>query len=230
MDLINFSVNFFVALFALLDPIGNVPIFAAATASATSNQRRLVALYICLFCIVFLAFFYFTGLGILQFFGISMAAFRIAGGLLLFLLGLGMTRDDFLTMFAEAEDASHETADTRSYAKRRFESLIVPFAVPLMIGPGAISTVIIQADAAKHFGTNGTLAGLLVIILTGLATLLTFFSSGLIAKALGRVGMVIVVRVLGLILCALAIQFLIMGLNDTFPGVVAKVVAAPYGG
>src|SRR3569832_2512518 len=95
MNLLELGVNLFVSLFALIDPIGNVPIFAAATSGDTPAQRRLVAFYIALFASLFLAFFYFTGLGLLQFFGISLSAFRIAGGVLLFLLGLDVGRAGF---------------------------------------------------------------------------------------------------------------------------------------
>ncbi|HEY1073700.1 MarC family protein, partial [Brevundimonas sp.] len=129
MNAVDLGVNLFVALFALLDPIGNVPIFAAATAGASLRQRITVSAMICGFAAVFLGFFFFTGLGLLQFFGISLAAFRIAGGILLLLLGLDMAREDFLKIFADA-DAVTDAKDVRGYAKRRFKRLIVPFAIP----------------------------------------------------------------------------------------------------
>ena len=94
MSLAAFAVNFFVALFALIDPVGNVPMFATATTGATPAGRRLTASYIALFAFAFLSFFYLTGLSLLQFFGISLPAFRIAGGILLLLLGLDMARGD----------------------------------------------------------------------------------------------------------------------------------------
>ena len=144
MDAVDLGVNLFVALFALVDPIGNIPIFAAATAGASARQRMHVTALLVLFIVGFLTVFFFTGLSLLQFFGISLAAFRIAGGILLLLLGLDMTRGDFLKMFADA-DAVADAADVRGYAKRRFQRLVVPFAMPLLIGPGAISTIIIQA-------------------------------------------------------------------------------------
>ncbi|MBV9510670.1 MAG: MarC family protein, partial [Caulobacteraceae bacterium] len=129
MSLAHLAVNFFVALFALIDPVGNVPVFAAATGSASPAGRRLLALYIALFALAFMAFFFFTGLGILQFFGISLAAFRIAGGILLFLLGLDMVRGDFAERFTDPAEAEPSTFGV--YARRRFERLVVPFAMPL---------------------------------------------------------------------------------------------------
>ena len=100
MDL---AVNFFIALFALIDPVGNVPLFAAATTGAQPAARRRIALYISLFVAGFLAFFFLTGLGLLKFFGISLAAFRIAGGIMLLLLGPDMARDDLTAAFPAPE-------------------------------------------------------------------------------------------------------------------------------
>ncbi len=227
MDAVDLGVNLFVALFALVDPIGNIPIFAAATAGASARQRISVSALICLFIVAFLAFFFFTGLGLLQFFGISLAAFRIAGGILLLLLGLDMTREDFLTMFADA-DAANDAKDVRGYASRRFKRLIVPFAMPLLIGPGAISTIIIQAGEAREIGYSGTVAGLAAIAAAGVATFACFALTGPISRLLGDVGMAIIVRVLGLILCALAIQFILAGLGEAIPGMFAGAVTSPY--
>ncbi len=221
------AVNFFVALFALIDPIGNVPLFAAATLGAAAAGRRMVAVYIGLFMVAFLVFFYFTGVGLLAFFGISMPAFRIAGGIILFILGLDMVRDDFTTMFADAAEGI-EGQSTRVYAKARFERLIVPFAMPLLIGPGSISTVIIYAAEAKEFGAAGMALGVGVIAAVSVVTVLTFWASPLISRLLGRIGMSIVVRVLGLILCALAVQFVMVGVADATRGLVRQDAKAPY--
>ena len=93
---------------------------------------------------------------------ISLAAFRIAGGILLLFLGLDMARGDFLAMFAD-KDALADSKDVRGYARRRFQRLVVPFAIPLMIGPGAISAVIIQAGEAAKLGYAGTMGSLAAI-------------------------------------------------------------------
>ncbi|SFS32878.1 MarC family protein [Brevundimonas viscosa] len=227
MDAVDLGVNLFVALFALVDPIGNLPIFAAATAGATLRQRISVSALICLFAVLFLGFFFFTGLGLLQFFGISLAAFRIAGGILLLFLGLDMAREDFLKMFADA-DAVADAGDVRGYAKRRFQRLIVPFAIPLMIGPGAISAVIIQAGEAERIGPAATVASLVAITAAGLVSFVCFSLTGPISRILGDVGMAIVVRVLGLILCALAIQFILAGLAEAIPGMFSSIATTPY--
>jgi multiple antibiotic resistance protein len=227
MDAVDLGVNLFVALFALIDPIGNIPIFAAATAGATMRQRLSVSGLICVFIVVFLAFFFFTGLGLLQFFGISLAAFRIAGGILLLLLGLDMAREDFLKMFADP-DAVTDAQNDRGYARRRFQRLVVPFAMPLLIGPGAISTIIIQAGEAEKIGPAGQAAGVAAILAAGLATFFCFTLTGPISRLLGEIGMAIIVRVLGLILCALAIQFILAGLSEAIPGMFSSIAITPY--
>ncbi|MFN3521313.1 MAG: MarC family protein [Phenylobacterium sp.] len=231
MSQADFAVNFFVALFALIDPVGNVPLFAAATSADKSATRRTVAVYISLFVVGFLTFFYFTGLSLLAFFGISLAAFRIAGGVILFLLGLEMARDDFTAQFADAADeaeAGTAAARSRSGARRRFERLIVPFAMPLLIGPGAISTVVIYASEAKAFGLAGAALGVGVISAVAVTVLLSFLAAPILTRILGRIGMTIVVRVLGLILCALAVQFILIGIADSTRGVIRTETAAPY--
>jgi multiple antibiotic resistance protein len=227
MTLATFVVNFFVALFALIDPVGNVPLFAAATHGATPAGRRLTAIYIAIFAFLFLGAFYLTGLAILQFFGISMSAFRIAGGILLLLLGLDMARGDLLHSFA---DSGAETADlsTQDYAKARFESLIVPFGIPLLIGPGAISSAVIYAEEARQLGPAGTAAGLGVIASVCALIVAAFWFTSLISRALGRIGMVIVVRVLGLILCAMAVQFMLAGLAGSTMNLVRRDTVTPY--
>ena len=229
MSAATFAINFFIALFALIDPIGNVPLYAAATVGATANQSRLTAFYIALFAFAFLAFFYLTGLGLLQFFGISLPAFRIAGGILLLLMGLEMTRGDLTKSFA-AEAAVDAALSARAYAARRFELLIVPFGIPLLIGPGAISSAVIYAEEARPLGGEGYAIGLAVIFAVSLSILASFWLTSVISKALGRIGMVIVVRILGLILCAMAVQFILTGWATATITGVRHDVAQPYQG
>ena len=227
MSLAELSVNFFVALFALIDPIGNVAVFAAATVGATTAGRRQLTVYIALFSFVFLAAIYFTGLSILQFFGVSMQAFRIAGGILLFLLGLDMARDDFTARFAD-DNETGEVLSTRAYARQHFERLVVPFAMPLLFGPGAISTVVIYAAEAKDFGLPGMMAGVGVIAAIAISILIAFWMTGLISRVLGKIGMTIVVRILGLILCAMAVQFIISGIAGSTHNLVRRDAVTPY--
>jgi multiple antibiotic resistance protein len=223
----DFAVNFFVALFALLDPVGNVPVFAASTVGASSRERAQIAFVISLFVMGFLTFFYFSGLSVLTFFGISLPAFRIAGGVILFILGLKMVGDDFTSGFADAAEVT--AGDKRTYVRRRVEQMIVPFAMPLLIGPGAISTVIIYASQAKTLGLPGAAMGIGAIVAVSVATLLSFLATPLLSRLLGKIGLSVIVRVLGLILCAMAVQFLLAGVADSTHGLIRPEAAAPYG-
>ena len=227
MSHVDFAVNFFVALFALLDPVGNVPLFAAATAGARARDRAQIALYISLFVLGFLALFYFTGLSLLEFFGISLPAFRIAGGIILLLLGLDMARNGFSAHMDSVADTP-TPGDSRGYVRRRFERMIVPFAMPLLIGPGAMSTVIIYASQAREFGLEGAAVGLGVITAVSVAMLLAFLATPVLTRLLGKIGLTIIVRVLGLILCAMAVQFILAGLADSTLGLIRPETAAPY--
>jgi len=154
-----------------------------------------------------------------------MPAFRIAGGVILFMLGLKMVNDDFTSGFAAVAE---EAGDDRTYVRRHIERLIVPFAMPLLIGPGAISTVIIYASQAKEFGLEGTVVGVGVIAAVAAATLLSFLATPVISKLFGKIGLSIIVRVLGLILCAMAVQFVLAGFADATHGVILRSAAAPY--
>ena len=222
-----FAVNFFVALFALIDPVGTAPLFAAATTGAPPAGRRLTAAYIALFAFVFMSFFFLTGLTLLRFFGISLPAFRIAGGVLLFLLGLDMARGDLASQLADGA-GSAAGLSARDYALAGFERLVVPFAMPLLIGPGAISTAVIYAGEAGKLGFAGEAAGVGVIFAIAVSILATFWFAGLITRLLGRIGMIIVIRVLGLILCAMAVQFIMAGVADSTVGLLRPSAATPY--
>jgi multiple antibiotic resistance protein len=225
---VGFSVNVFVALFALIDPVGTAPMFAAATIGASAAAQRRIALYVALFAFVFMTGFFLTGTAMLQFFGISMPAFRIAGGLMLLLMGLNMARDDFSTMFADAAVEEGEAMSSRAYARKRFESLIVPFGMPLLVGPGAISAAVIYAGEARPLGIGGYLAGIAGIFGVCACVFAAFSAARLISRALGKIGMTIVVRVLGLVLTAMAVQFIIVGVSGATLGIIRGSAAHPY--
>ena len=138
-----------------------------------------------------------------------------------------MARDDFTATFADAADAA--SGDPRQFARRRFERMIVPFAMPLLIGPGAISTVVIYAGQARPLGASGALASAGAISAVAVVTLVCFLATPIITRLLGRIGLTIVVRVLGLILCALAVQFILAGLAESTLGLIDPSAAHPYG-
>ena len=226
MNAAAFAFNFFIALFALIDPVGNVALFAVATAGAKPEDRAQIALYISLFVLGFLALFFFTGLGLLQLYGVSLSAFRIAGGVILLLLGLQMVRgDDFTARIAGV--AAEAAEGGKSYVRRRIGALVTPFAMPLLIGPGTISTVVIYAGQARSMGLIGAVAGVAAMAGVALSTLLCFLATPLITRLLGQIGLTVIVRILGLVLTALAVQFLLTGLAQSTVGLIRPTVAAP---
>jgi len=206
---------------------GTVPLFAAATSGASPPARRLMSVYIALFSFVFLTFFLSDRRRLLKFFGISMPAFRIAGGVLLFLMGLDMARGDMAEVFVEANEEV-EKLSTRAYARKRFEGLIVPFGNAAADRPRRHLHRRDLRRRGQGHGLAGWLVGTGVIAPSRLSILASFWMTGLINRLLGKIGMIIVVRVLGLILCAMAVQFHLAGLADSTIGFVRRGVATPY--
>ena len=196
------AVNFFVALFALIDPIGNVPVFAAATVGAQPRARRLVALYIGLFSAILMMAVYFSGLAVLDFFGISLPAFRIAGGLLLFSIASEMV---FGVRIERQTQQAEEALEERVRNIAAF-----PLAVPLMAGPGAITATVLLSGRVDH--DPARIAFLLAVIVAVCAiSCLCFLAATQIAKVIGHTGNTVQQRLLGVVLAALAVQYVIDG-------------------
>ncbi|SMH30912.1 MarC family protein [Maritimibacter sp. HL-12] len=193
----------FVTLFVVIDPIGLAPLFVALTKGAGAAHRRAIALRAVAIAALLLTVFGLFGEQVLQFLGISMPAFRIAGGLLLFLTALDMLferraqrrRDQSETGLDPAEDPS-----------------VFPLATPLIGGPGAMAAMILLA------GKTTTPAELVAIHLVMLAVLVVvfvlFLASGLLERALKETGINVLTRLLGMLLAALAVQFVLDGLAD----------------
>jgi len=199
----HFAVNFFVALFALIDPVGSAPLFAAATADATAAGRRLTAVYIAIFSFVFMVFFFVTGVSLLRFFGISLAAFRIAGGLLLFAIAFEM-------VFQRRTERKADQTGQPGAALATF-----PLAIPLMAGPGAITAMMLLAS---QLDTPMGLAALIAIMgATLLAAYIVFRFAGPLERLLGRQGEAVLGRLLGVLLAALAVQYVADGVRALAP-------------
>ena len=201
----SFLITAFVTLFVVMDPIGLTPIFIALTTGTDAAHRRAVAIRACVIAAGILMLFAFLGEAVLGFIGISMAAFRIAGGILLFLTALDML---FERRTKRREDQADEPFPDPS---------VFPIAIPLLAGPGAIASIILLTGQA---GDAVTVAGVLGMMLAVLViALVLFLMAGMIERALGRTGITVVTRLLGMLLAALSVQFVLDGLRDF--GVVA---------
>lgn len=194
---IDFLITSFVALFVIIDPVGLTPLFIALTRGMSAQARRKItirAIGVSFFVLMSFALFGETVLG---FVGISMPAFRVAGGILLFLTALDML---FQRRTKRSEDQSEDDADDPS---------VFPLAIPLIAGPGSITTIILIAGSTP--GPIG-LASAGVVAVAGLISVYIFFAlaDGL-EKLLGKTGIDVITRLLGMLLAALSVQFVLEG-------------------
>ena len=199
-----FLLTSFVALFVIIDPIGLTPVFIAITQGMDDTLRRKVALRSVLVSAFVISLFIVGGETVLGFIGISMPAFRIAGGILLFLTALDML---FQRRSKRRENQTEqELVDDPS---------VFPLAIPLIIGPGAIATVILIAGAKP--GLVGVASTGFITALVLLTVFVFFSAASRIEKLLGKTGIDVLTRLLGMLLAALSVQFVIEGLVEFFP-------------
>ena len=193
----------FTTLFIIIDPPGLAPVFIALTQGMSTAQRRAIAVRAFLVAGSLMMVFLFLGEAVLGFIGISMDAFRIAGGILLFLTALDML---FQRRQARREDSAEE-----GKAEHEDDPSVFPLALPLIVGPGAITTVILLAGNAQGAADLGAIAGVVFAVL--LIVFVAFLAAPAIERALGKTGLNILTRVLGMLLAALAVQFVLDGLR-----------------
>lgn len=193
----------FVTLFVVIDPIGLAPLFVALTRGMSARQRRRIALRACGVAFGILTLFTLAGEAVLGFVGISMPAFRIAGGMLLFLTALEML---FERRTKRREDRNEEIEGSDDS-----DPSVFPLAIPLIAGPGAIATVILLAGQQPDWPGAGIVLGIAAVVIAMVYAL--FEAAGLMERVLGRTGIVVVTRVLGMLLAALSVQFVLDGLR-----------------
>ncbi len=197
----------FISLFAILDPIGIIPVIILFTTDMTATQRnhtgRLASLTVFLILLVALL----IGEAIIAFFGISISSFRVAGGILLMFMAFKMLNGNIRQLTPETQGLS--ASDSRSVLA------IVPLSTPLLAGPGAISTVILDAHRASDL--THYLSMSLIIFLLSLSVWLTFLMAPWVERRLGTLGIDIFTRLMGLILAAIAVEFIAGGMRGLFP-------------
>jgi len=194
----------FISLFAIIDPFGIIPIIIAFTAGMTAQKRDRVGRIASLAVLVILIAALLLGEAILSFFGISIHSFRTAGGILLLLMAINMLIGDKPKL--SPDDTEGDA--TSSVA-------IVPLSTPLLAGPGAISTVILDAHKGSNVGHYGAMA--LVLVVLSLIVWITFLIAPWVSRRLGKIGSSIVTRMMGLLLAAIAVEFIAGGLRGLFP-------------
>lgn len=196
-----FLITAFVTMFVVIDPIGTAPVFVALTQGASRRQRNMIALRACGIGSVLLLLFAFFGESLLGFIGISMPAFRVAGGILIFLIAVDM-------LFERRTKRREDKGDDESLHD---DPSVFPLAIPFIAGPGSIASVILLTG--QRPGAEGMAMVLGATFAVIVIALLLFFASSLIERALGKVGVTVITRLLGMLLAALAVQFVLDGLS-----------------
>jgi multiple antibiotic resistance protein len=210
--LVSYVLVSFGSLFSIVDPFAAVPIFLALTGQMSRTDQVKTALRATLTCFGVLITFGIAGGFIFQFFGITLAAFKIAGGILLFGVGLEMMR-------AKRSD-TRGTPEEALEAETRDEVGLIPLGLPLLSGPGAIATVMVLVGKARVPAERISL--FVVIAAVSLVTFATLYSAAVLTRVLGKTGINVIGRVMGLILAAVAMQFVIDGVREAFPRVVFR--------
>jgi multiple antibiotic resistance protein len=198
-----FLVTAFAALFVVIDPIGLTPIFVALTRGMTAARRRALAVRACVISFAILLVFALFGEAVLGFIGISMPAFRVAGGILLFLTALDM-------LFERRQKRRRDQADEED--DEDDDPSVFPLAIPLIAGPGAIATIILLVGRGEGLVGFAATMGVLLAVLA--LVLVLFLGAGLLERLLGKVGINVVTRLLGMLLAALSVQFVLDGLRS----------------
>ena len=196
--------NAFVTLLVTIDPPGLAPLFLALTRGMTSSQRRQVGLRGSIIGFFILALFAVVGAGILSVLGITLPAFRVAGGLLLFFIAFEM-------VFERRQDRKEKISDVAITRDHIHNIAAFPLAIPLIAGPGAISATVLLSGTFAGWGAQLALVGIILVCLV--LTWLVFVLAERIDRFLGHTGRSILTRLLGVILAALAVQFVADGIR-----------------
>ena len=209
---VRFSLLALSSIFFLVDPFAALPTFIAVTAGSDGPRRKRIARKASLTALIFLSTFAIAGRYIFMMFGITLPAFEIAGGVILLLIGLDMLE-------ARRSPTQETTGDAEAAAAKDAEDAgIVPLGIPMLAGPGAIASVMVLVGQVQNRWQMVAILG--SIWLTAAICYLVLGNSDRVARALGDTGIRILVRIMGLLLVALAVQYFVNGMADL--GVIAK--------
>jgi len=200
-----------ITLLAIVNPLAIVPFFIHYTQGYTERQRRRTAWVSAFSAFMVIAVSALLGLQLLGFFGITIASFQVGGGMLLLISSLNMLN----AQPAEAKTSKEEIRATEVKASLGASIAVVPLTIPLLTGPATMSTVVIYAEKTQHVWQLALLVGYGVVI--GLATGVAFSLAVPIARVLGKTGINVMTRLMGLILAALAVEVMADGLGKLFP-------------
>ena len=202
-EFVQFALITFTSVLFIVDPIAALPTFLVITQDQTAEERRSTALRACLAMAILLAVFGLAGNLIFKAFGITLPAFRIAGGLILWLVAIDMLK---------AQRSTQENREEVAEGVAKDDVALTPLAIPVLAGPGAISTVMVLAGQSHSLDHAVVVYG--SIALTALVAYVCLRLGDRLVKYLGRTGIGVVTRVMGLLLAAVATQFILTGIQE----------------
>ena len=206
MDLL---LNTFVVLFIVIDPVGLAPMFLALAPGTNPDFQRKMAFNGSMLASGMLLVFYFAGDTLLSALGIGIPAFRIAGGVLLFLLAIDM-------VFARQSGLRSTTIREQREAESKQDISVFPLAFPLIAGPGALTTVLLMSSTSSAKGAFAFVGTLVILLIVLGLTMVSLLYAARILQFLGETGTNVISRLFGLILAALAVQFILDGVHGSF--------------
>jgi multiple antibiotic resistance protein len=209
LDVVSFSLVSLSAIFFVADPIAAVPLFLAMTPDDSAAKRRQMALRASIATWAILTAFALAGAFIFRALGITLGAFKVAGGVLLLLMALDMLRTK--------PSPAKITAGELDAGAHKDDIAIVPLAMPLLAGPGSIATVVVLMGRARSGPWWQVVPVLAAILITAVASYVLLASASRIDRVLGRTGMNVLLRVGGLLLAAIAVQFIMDGVAEGLP-------------
>lgn len=207
----NLYMNFFAAMMAIINPIGIWPIWSELTNDAVSGIRNRVAAMVLLTAFIILVIFLVSGKYLLGFFSIDLPVFKVAGGILLLITGISMIQGSATQLSNRREDGQNSL----SIARQRFEKIVVPLAIPMLAGPGSITTVVLYGAQAES--VISYLVLMAVVFISLLSLFVVFVYSSFMEKHVDRIVFTIFTRIFGIIVTAIAVQFMLEGLGEVFP-------------
>lgn len=201
---LEFSLMAFSSVFFIVDPFATIPAFIVMTAEDTEAKRARMARQAAWTCFLVLSVFAVAGSVIFGLFGITLPAFKIAGGLLLFLVALDMLQ--------ARRSGTQEVSEERAEGMEKEEVGVTPIGMPMLAGPGAISTVMVLMGQARNWWS--TIPVFAAITVTSLASFYILVGGNRVRGFLGEIGIRVLMRLMGLVLVAIAVQFVVNGCSD----------------
>jgi multiple antibiotic resistance protein len=207
-EVLQFSLVAFSSVFFTVDPLASIPAFLTMGANSSADRQRQMAKRAAWTCCLVLTVFASTGSLLFKLFGITLPAFQIAGGILLFQIALEMVYS--------RRSATQEVAEEREEGERKDDFGITPLGVPMLAGPGAISAVIVLIGQSQLWWQ--AMPVFLAILLTSVVTFYVLAAGARVQQRLGETGIRIMMRLMGLVLAAMAVQFVLNGIRDVWLG------------